>query len=198
MCWNATVSLNTFLFSTFGAFFGLINNANWKIILYFYFFSSMQFIEYKLWKNISDKSANEFWSKVGFAAIFLQPYIAINIVEKYTLRNVLFLIYTLFLLITIYTHLVINFTTTVGPNKHLAWNWLDFSFPICLIWTLFIAIPFLLEKNYIVFVGVIVSFFVSYYLYAKDKTFGSMWCWVANIAWVLVILHNFGMTSCLK
>ena len=198
MCWNETVSLNTFLFSTFGAFFGLINNVNWKILLYFYSYSSMQFIEYQLWKHISDKSANELWSKIAFVVIFLQPYIAINILEKHALRNIFFVLYTLFLFIIFYRHPRINFTTTVGPNKHLSWNWVDFSFPICLIWVLFIGIPFLVEKEYIIFIGAMATFFISYYLYAKDKTFGSMWCWVANIGWIWIIIKSFGITSCLK
>jgi hypothetical protein len=60
MCWNAEVSLNTFIFSTFGAFFALINHYDWKIVLFTYVFSSMQFVEYMLWNNLNNVKINEF------------------------------------------------------------------------------------------------------------------------------------------
>jgi len=192
------VSLNTFLFSTFGALFGLVNNYNWKIILFLYVYSSMQFIEYNIWNTISDKSANEFWSKIAFASIGLQPYFAINIIENNVLRNTMFAIYTLFALILLYIQPVINFITTIGPNKHLTWNWLDYPLIIGILWSLFVVVPFLIEKEYIMFVGGVLTFSLTYYLYAKDKTFGSIWCWVVNSAWILVILRSFGMFRCLN
>ena len=62
MCWNADISLNTYLFSVFALIFIYISNTytrykvKWFDSLFIYFFVllyvSMQLLEYFIWKNI--------------------------------------------------------------------------------------------------------------------------------------------------
>ena len=78
MCWNENISLNTFIFTTAVMIFIWYNNTytqyklkefqNW--IAYFLFFSitSMQLIEYFLWKSINQKNKfnNTLFTKLYF------------------------------------------------------------------------------------------------------------------------------------
>lgn len=199
MCWNAKVSLNTFIFSTFGAFFALINHYDWKIVLFAYVFSSMQFVEYMLWNNLDNLKVNEFWSKVGLAIIILEPYFAINIINESLLRNIFFGLYTLKVAIDIPD--IINktiFKTTIGENKHLAWNWMSSNLSFYIPWLFFFTLPFYISKNYVSFIFILVTFLITYYLYNKTKTLGTMWCWIANSAWIFIIADSFGIKKCLN
>jgi len=72
MCWNENVSLNTFIFGTATLVFIWYNNTYTQyklldfknIFLYFVIFSytSMQLVEYFLWKSIRNK--NNFMNKI--------------------------------------------------------------------------------------------------------------------------------------
>ncbi len=67
MCWNATVSLNTFLFSFFAVNFAYFNNViNIYEYLFINSFISMQLIEYFTWKNLNNKNLNRLLSQLGF------------------------------------------------------------------------------------------------------------------------------------
>ena len=56
MCWNETVSLNTFLFSFFAINFAYFNNViNGYEYLFYYSFISMQLLEYFAWKHLNNK-----------------------------------------------------------------------------------------------------------------------------------------------
>lgn len=198
MCWNPEVSLNTFIFSTFGAFFALINHYDWKIVLFTYVFSSMQFVEYMLWNNLKNVKVNELWSKVAFALIILEPYSAINVISETSLRSLFFVIYTI--IVGIFIPLLIkdtNFNTSVGENKHLSWNWFPSDIRYHIVWLFFFTAPFLISKYYIRFVLILATYLISYYLYHKTNTMGSMWCWIATFSWIYIIGDSFGLKKCL-
>jgi len=144
----------------------------------------MQFVEYNLWNNLSDKADNEFWSKVGYVLILLEPLFAINIVTNLSLRAALAALYIVFLGVTNHKR---DFNTTVGSNGHLAWNWLQFPVTFWVVWISFLGLPFLIEKLYVWWLLGSLTFVGSYYYYAKDKTFGIMWCWIVTAGWFLVM-----------
>ena len=68
MCWNAKVSLNTFLFSLFGTLFAYFYNVIGKFeTLYYVSVISMQLIEYFTWKNLNNHKINKFYfTKIRF------------------------------------------------------------------------------------------------------------------------------------
>jgi hypothetical protein len=126
---ECTVSLNTFIFATFAAVIGVINNYNWRILLFVYVYSFMQFIEYMLWGTIDrntnkiiDKKTNMIWSIIGFGLILAEPYFAINIIKNLRFKYALNILYTV---VAIYLINISSkdFRTTVGKNGHLYWNW---------------------------------------------------------------------------
>ena len=88
MCWNAEISLNTFLFgcmtilfiyytNTYTRYKSLLFDNLWYYIFLFVIIS-MQLLEYFIWKKIHNKSINQLLSKIGLFIIFLQPIFSIH------------------------------------------------------------------------------------------------------------------------
>ena len=73
MCWNAEVSLNTFLFSLFGTLLAYFNNIIGGVeMLYYFSFISMHLLEYFTWKNLKDKKVTKVLSQIGLFLIYIQ------------------------------------------------------------------------------------------------------------------------------
>ena len=185
MCWNASVSLKTFLFSTIPLvlclYYGLIDL---KMYLIYQTFFSMQLLEYFLWTFLKDKTWNHIFSILGFILIFLLSFFSIYASQsKY--KNVVLGLYILFVIYVLYS-IPIRFHTSVASNKHLLWEWLDLPLPIVILWTLFFTYSSIVSiysgdyKNWMImlFTGFIYLF--TFYSYYSSKTFGTMWCWIAN------------------
>ena len=78
MCWNETVSLNTFIFSLFGISFAYFNNViNSYLFVHLLSFNSMQLLEYFTWKHLNNKKINRLLSMLGLFLIFIQPILFI-------------------------------------------------------------------------------------------------------------------------
>ena len=204
MCWNADVSLNTFLFAVFGAVFGYINGFNRKILLLYCLFSCMQFYEYMIWKNINNREINRIWSIIGYIIIQLEPIVALNILDASIIKYVLLLLYTTAVLIsaTIYKH---DFTTIVAKNGHLKWNWLEspktlFDKFMWFIWFSALLIPLCIVaikyKYYVPFLFILLTLVLTIYYYFTAGTFGTMWCWISNALWLYVIYCGIRKLHC--
>jgi hypothetical protein len=140
MCWNKEVSLNTFIFSCFVLVFIYYNNTytqyklddfkNQWIYIALFAFSSMQLIEYFLWVSIetNDKKMNTIWSIIAFSILCIHPILFLMILPSNVAlyRNMLISFYTIIIsILFVYRQLTrpLIFTTTIGENKHLFWNW---------------------------------------------------------------------------
>jgi phosphatidylserine synthase len=92
MCWNKDISLNTFLFSVFALLFIYITNTYTKyktpsfdnkwVYVVTLMVSSMQLLEYFIWKNIKNRDMNIFLSKIGLFLIVLQICSFILLADK--------------------------------------------------------------------------------------------------------------------
>ena len=101
MCWNASVSLNTFLFSSFILGLIIYNNlfTKYKIqhlnnIWAYLFLSSfilMQLIEFFIWKNINNKFYNNIFSICATLLLIIQPIISIMIITNIKITREKFL-----------------------------------------------------------------------------------------------------------
>lgn len=206
MCWNKDISLNTFLFACFALLFIYITNTytryktptfdNPLVYLLVFLVSSMQLLEYFIWKNLNNKSMNTFLSKLGLLLIFLQIFSIILFVDNETYKYFILFCFLLFSFI-VYLYKTIHspfvFKTIVSKNGHLSWEWLRFDGIekiILLIILLFYFIPALLIKNMTlsnVYIGGL--FFLLSYLFLKnDNTYGSMWCWLINLFLLRIII----------
>ena len=191
MCWNASVSLNTFLFSSFILLLIIYNNSftqykiqelnNIWIYLFLASFIFMQLIEFFIWNNINNKFYNNVFSIMTTLLIFIQPVFSIMIIRNMQMRNILLILYFSFAIpFSIYKYLAKNIHSDVSKNGHLIWYFFEFTPLILIIWLFFLLIGLIYEKKWVGFaVGVILAC-ISYYNYKNDNTVESMWCWLIN------------------
>lgn len=200
MCWNQTVSLNTFLFSLFAILFAYFNNViKFYEFIYLFSFISMQLVEYFTWKHLDNKKINTILSQIALLLIFIQ--IPLFIKSRYALKdNVKLSLIKLYILLSIIVILSfnINFSMSKATNGHLAWNWLNFPTIIIIIWLSFILGLIFYEKRYLEFIIYFIIIFGIYYTYYKTNTWGSLWCWIANILALKLILQVFLKDICYK
>ena len=195
MCWNKTISITTF-FITLIFVVIIIQHNNYstsrktrlqQYISYFLLsIMLMQLIEYFIWININNKLYNNVFSIIGVLLLLSQPIISLNLIEDPIQRNSLIKIYSIPAIIhVIYNINTYNIHTTISKKNHLKWDWQNtnilYSHLTLLYYLFFLTIPFYLNKNYITLVFGSISFLISLYLYKKDGSFGSIWCYFANL-----------------
>ena len=195
MCWNQRLSISTFIITLILIMFIVINNnysseKKTRIQQYIgYFLLSiilMQLIEYFLWRNLDNQLYNNMFSIIGVLLLATQPIMSLNLIEDPIIRNYLIKIYSIPAVIhfiyNINTH---NIHTTISKKKHLQWNWQNknkfYSTSTILYYLLFLTIPFYFNGNYITLLFGFISLLTSLYLYKKDGSFGSIWCYFANL-----------------
>jgi hypothetical protein len=200
MCWNQSVSLNTFIFGLFAVAFAFANNVITSLSAAgIMSFISMQLVEYFAWGNLKNKDIISFLSKIGLLLIFIQPII---IHEEPLPTNLFypfigFYIAFLAIVFTIFHPIQnINFTMHKASNGHLAWDWLEVPHIVAFIWFGFLGFPLLYNQNYIPLLLLLITFIACYILYIKTSTWGSMWCWIANGLSVFLIARVFAKELC--
>jgi len=194
MCWNQSVSLNTFLFGLFAVSLGLYN----KVIkplnaLGAMSFISMQLIEFFAWRNLGNKENISFLSKVALGFILSQPLL----VHAGRFNTIIIpLAYIVGLILFFISHTT-TFSMHKAANGHLAWTWLPTSPLFIVSWMMFFLLPFLYTKEYLFFFVILITALISFYTYYKDNTWGSMWCWIANIYSIYLLYLVFSKDLCL-
>lgn len=167
--------------------------------LFYIFFSSMQLVEYFLWKNVDNKKGNEFWSKVGFLLIALQPVVSLWAIEDKTKRNMglgLYILGIVFLLTVVKPLGAIDFSSHRAPNGHLAWNWIDFPKLALLLYVVFQFISLVFNKRYLRFGFQLALTTLIYLTYIQSGTWGSMWCWISNGVGLYLLFKVFRNSMC--
>jgi len=106
--------------------------------------------------------------------------------------------YFTFLAILFITHPwnSIKFSSTKAENGHLAWHWLDFPMWVIIGWVIFLLARFIIEKAYIMFAIILSFVIICYVLYHKTLTWGSMWCWAANLVALYFVYKVFMKELC--
>lgn len=199
MCWNADVSINTFLFACFSLIFIFITNRYTRyktpffdnFFMYFLFFNiaSIQLMEYFLWNNLENKTTNIKLSKLLNVLIFLQPLILILMIPTIFIRYVMLFIYAIYVIVFLITKR--HFYTSIGKNGHLRWEWISdegygiFSFFAFL---LLYIIPVLYINNSKLTFILLTLMGLSLLFYFKYHTFGTMWCWVSNFCFLYFLI----------
>jgi len=198
MCWNASVSLNTFVFGVFASLFSYFNG-DIKILSVIFYLSViiMQLIEYFVW---SKTFSNRLLSQIAFFVIFCQPIFKIlSIEERPELIPYLLVAYIIFVII-VYTIIIplntVDFSMVPSKNGHLAWKWLNSNLLIILIWYMFLSSRWIIDKLYIKLIFITIFLIISMILYKDTQTWGSLWCWVCNFTSFLLILSVFYKDIC--
>lgn len=196
MCWNASVSLNTFMFSTFVATLGLYNSiftiSAYLFVLSFVF---MQLTEYFIWTYISNPKMNRKLSQLGLLLILSQPIFAILSCEKHQwiLPMLLSYIAFLILLFMIKPWSSIDFRSIPAKSGHLSWKWLSYSWILIFIYLFFHTLVYAVEGKWLSY-GIMVGLVgMIYFLYHSDLTWGTMWCFISNgfaFYWLYLIFRK--------
>jgi hypothetical protein len=188
MCWNAEVSLNTFIFGLISAAIVLaINKNEIKLVLILLSVTSMQLLEYFVWRNINNKEVIKFLSLIGMGIILLQ----LIFINSFNLKgNERIIILTLIFLSTLFAlnHIINNDKLKMekAKNGHLMWHWTDIPLPLLIIILSFYLYAGIRNKD-ILFIFTFITLSISLFSYYKYKTWGSMWCYISNFFWLILI-----------
>ena len=184
MCWNAGVSLNTFIFGTISAIIALIlNKVSLTTIMIVYTVSLIQLMEYFAWRNIHNKKIIYYLSIIGSLILLFQiSLLNYSYLKSTNEKKQIFIIILLFA-ITAFFYNIVNkkFKMEKGTDGHLKWLWIDFPLPIIFIIIFLYLYPASRTETKYTFIFLLISIIISLYYYYKYKTWGSMWCFIANI-----------------
>ncbi len=189
MCYNPTVSLNTFLFGLGVACLAYYTKIipNYSIIILLSF-SAMQLLEFFAWTYYNNKKINRILSIIGMIIIITQVILLNYYLPDKKIRNILLFLIFIFLLLFIIIDLKnVNFSMKRGENKHLIWYWLDLPLIWIIIGLSFYLIPVYLYGNLLTILFMITILVISLYFYWKYKTWGTMWCYFSNLLWLYVL-----------
>jgi len=198
MCWSASVSLNTYVFGLFASAFAYYNGVTNLLGLIFYqSFIIMQLIEYFIW---SKTFSNRILSQIALFVILCQPILNIIKIEKAPYLIPYLLVAYLVFIGVLYTVVIplhtIDFSTVQSKNGHLSWNWLMWNIYIIAIWYAFLSVRWIIDKMYPTFIFITIALIISIILYKDTYTWGSMWCWIANIISLYFVLKVFYNDFC--
>lgn len=200
MCWNAEVSLNTFIIGVISAtILVLLNNTPYLYIFIGLSVSFMQLLEYFTWTNINNKKIIKILSIFGIITIITQVFLIIFLIKNKKYRNLMLSSLMIFLLI--YINFIFPTTKLYmekGKNGHLIWHWIDVNIIWFIITFLFYTIPLLLNRYYTIFSFLLMSIIICMYFFYKYKTFGTIWCYISNIIWIYLLYNSIIKFSVLE
>jgi hypothetical protein len=189
MCWNASVSLQTFMIGLLGILFAG-NLLSLPMTLFLASIVGMQFIEYLMWTFGENKTANFSISLAAAFLLWLQPIASIQSLTSTSTATTLTILYTVLSVIYKGIYSIIDKTPLQqtyrmykGANGHLVWNWLQFDVQTAiglLLYFTFLLLPIIMGKNWPLLSVIAVTLGISLYTFYNDRTWGSMWCWIVN------------------
>ena len=190
MCWNAEVSLNTFIYAII-SFFIVIGFNKLPIItsIISLFVSLIQLYEYFAWKYIHNEKIIYYLSIFGPLIILLQLLLISysNFNDKTELIITISLIFIVGIIWMIYNYYNDKFDMKVGENGHLIWYWVDTPLIIMILVFLLYLYPMIRNNNIYTFIFTSVVLLISLYYYYKYKTWGTMWCYFSNLIWIFLL-----------
>ena len=195
------MSMNTFVFGVFATGFSYFNGViDVFQSLLLMSICLMQLIEFFIWRNIDNKSKNEFYSNMAIVLLMSQPLFSISTIANKKIKVAAFVIYMAYIVIFALYKLQNKpnkrNVTTIGRNKHLKWNWISADIYKILIYVVFLIAPLLLWDDKFIGIVVSITLILSFVLFAKDGTWGSMWCWTSNIISIYLIYLVFKKEIC--
>ena len=192
MCWNATVSLQSFVLGTIAILVGSHSGLDPTLLFFCATITLMQGIEAIAWSYQTNPFMNELVSRAAALLLWIQPFASIQ-----TLRGSSFSSYRLPLSISYTVTSLLDFFLNPIPSSryrmlpkkgHLEWKWIQPFTPSLIIYFLFLLLPLFLVPSPFLLVFVFITLGISFYAYGTDNTWGSLWCWQVNGIAVMVIV----------
>ena len=203
MCFNANISITTFLLGVVAIIIGYINKTiTYSFGLFYFSVIFMQFIEFLIWVYLNNSKINNYLSIVGSLLLKIQPLLLLYVLYSYDKEIIVLLILLLILYYLI--SLILNNTnyrTIIGKNKSLQWDFLNMSqinllfyYISALIILYFIYkkdndkyFKFLLISFIVIFT---ISFIFTFTRHYYDNTFGSLFCFYINLFSLVIIITS--------
>jgi len=157
-------------------------------------FSLVQLFEFLLWTFLHNPDWNRILSFMLLLLVIMQPLMAIlSMPETHTYKNILLLGYGAFVFLIILWSIMnpIRLKTSISPNGHLFWEWLQFPIPFIAMWIILFLTPIYFNSQLKYHIGLIFSILTvgfSLYYYYREGTWASIWCWISNLIWLFVII----------
>lgn len=192
MCFNPEVSLATFIFGCISAIIIYkLKIIEKPLIILIMSFTFIQFIEFLTWIYYDDYKINRILSIIGLITIIIQIILIQIFIIKPQYRLISLISFLIFAILFIIIQLPkVDFRMTRGKNKHLIWHWLDLPLIWIIIGLSYYIIPVLFNKfdNKFIIIFTYLTIIISLYFYYKYKTWGSMWCYISNLLWVILLI----------
>ena len=162
----------------------------------------MQLIEFFLWRNLKNEPQennlvtrmewNHLISFMAFLLLAIHPFAFCLIITDSVIQEWFFGLYIIFLFLTLYIHETekVDYSASIAKNGHLTWNWTN-NYAITYYIYLIFFFVLLIEKYYATFIIIFATFIYSAVSYYYEGTFSSIWCWMANIIGIFIILRVF-------
>jgi len=190
MCWNAEVSLQSFLVGILAIGLGAYRNTPVPVLLFALTIVLMQFIEYVVWSNYGNAEINRQASMAATGLLWVQPIASMLTLPDSALRTTALGAYTGLSLLGGVFGQDRDYSMTRAPNGHLAWNWLgkDQKTAMSLaVYFVFLLAPLVVAKKFLLLGVALGTLAVSLLTFWRDNTWGSMWCWIVNIIAILSV-----------
>ena len=194
MCWNAEISISTFVFGVAAMVIAYINKTEtlpW--IMLYISVAAMQLLEFLIWRGWFD---NKVLSMIGLMILMLQPVAAGLVIVNNSYKMIYYALYLVYVIIFLVHYSPFDFSTVANKNGHLQWNWLKASPMHIAIWTSFILIAVALSDVSVFSKSCIILFIItltciSWYIYNKQGTWGSVYCSFINFMFVVILAKAF-------
>lgn len=185
MCWNAEVSLQSFLIGIAATFVGYQNGLSIPITLFCLTIVFMQLIEYFVWSSLGNQRANFRYSVLASLLLWFQPVASILTLPSKSIPSVLGSYIGLSFLGSMMNKepMEESYRMYKGENGHLVWNWLkkDLQTTIALlVYFVFLLGPLVVRKEWTLLTVALTTLAGSLYSFYESNTWGSMWCWFVN------------------
>jgi hypothetical protein len=192
MCWNAAVSMNSFLFGIGAIIIGGIYGISVPLLFFYSTIVFMQLIEYIVWTYPSNQ-INFYASVSASFLLWLQPIAAILTMTRYKLITA-----SMYCILSILSSLNDTWRPNVykmypGTNGHLVWKWLKNDKSLWIYFLFLLAPIFLIVSNEMIFI-ILATLITSLYGYYKTNTWGSMWCWLVDGLVIISCLNAVKLT----
>lgn len=187
MCWNAEVSLKTFLIGIVGIGVAAFLGMSLPVVLFCLTIVFMQLIEYIVWTYYDDEEVNYKASLAAAALLWLQPIASMLLIPSASVKIAMLSIYTILSLV--YSLVMPNtmdkthYSMKKAANGHLSWKFLPKeprTYLLLAVYFFFLFMPILFTKNVDLLAIALTTLGLSVYSYWRDNTWGSMWCWIVN------------------
>lgn len=185
MCWNAEVSLQSFLIGVTAVAIAYQKGLSLPTTLFCLTIVFMQLIEYFVWSNYENQRANFRYSVLAAFLLWLQPVASILTLPSSFQSSALGSYVGLSFLGSLMNQKPLEETYRMyrGENGHLVWNWLDKSWQTAvslLVYFVFLLGPLVYQKQWVLLGLAGTTLAGSLYSFYEANTWGSMWCWFVN------------------